>query len=113
MVNEGHRTVSPPKIPIFGGPNTSGDASSSKQASKVPLGNRPGSPELGFSVGAMPVGLCVGLLKMDMPPVFTASKQQNIRGWLTKMERYFRLMRYPTDTWIEVVATCLTEAVEA
>ena len=29
------------------------------------------------------------------------------------MERYFRLMRYPADTWIEVVATRLTEAAEA
>ena len=32
---------------------------------------------------------------------------------MTKMERYFRLMRYPADTWIEVVATRLTEAAEA
>ena len=30
MVSKGHRTISPPKIPIFGGPNTSGDASTSK-----------------------------------------------------------------------------------
>ena len=30
-----------------------------------------------------------------------------------KMERYFRLMRYPVDTWIEVVATRLKKAVEA
>ena len=29
------------------------------------------------------------------------------------MERYFKLMRYPTDTWIEVVATRLTDAAEA
>ena len=50
---------------------------------------------------------------MDMPPVFTASRQQNVRGWLTKMERYFRLMRYPADTWIEVIATRLTEAAKA
>ena len=35
-----------------------------------------------------------------------------MRGWLTKMERYFRLMRYPTDRWIEVVARRLTEIVE-
>ena len=50
---------------------------------------------------------------MDVPPVFTASRQQNVRGWLAKMERYFRLMHYLVDTWIEVVATCLIEAVEA
>ena len=59
------------------------------------------------------MGLHVGQLKMDMPLVFTASRQQNVRGWLAKMERYFRLMRYPTDMWIEVVATCLTEVAKA
>ena len=103
----------PQKCLSFGGPNTFGDASTSKQAGKIPLGNRPDSPKSGISVGAAPAGLRVGQLKMDMPPVFTASRQQNVRGWLTKMERYFRLMRYPTDTWIEVVATRLTEAAEA
>ena len=29
------------------------------------------------------------------------------------MERYFKLMRYPTDTWIEVATTRLTDAAEA
>ena len=102
-----------PKLQIFGGPNTSGDASTSKTAGKVPLLNRPDSPDLGVSVGAAPAGLRVGQLKMDMPPVFTASRQQNVRGWLMKMERYFRLMHYPAETWVEVVATRLTEAAEA
>ena len=41
LFSEGHRIVSPPEMPIFGGSNTSGDASTSKQASKIPLGNRP------------------------------------------------------------------------
>ena len=36
-----------------------------------------------------------------------------MRGWLTKMECYFRLMCYLANKWIEVVATCLTEVVEA
>ena len=113
LFSEGHRTVSPPKLQIFGGPNTFGNASTSKTAGKVPLLNRPDSPDSGVSIGAAPIGLRVGQLKMDMPPVFTASRQQNVRGWLTKMERYFRLMRYPANTWIEVVATRLTEAAEA
>ena len=104
LFSEGHRTVSPPKMPRFGGPNTSGNASTSKQAGKVLLGDRPDSPESDINVGAAPVGLRVGQLKMDMLPVFTASRQQNVRGWLTKMKRYFWLMRYPTGTWIEVVA---------
>ena len=59
------------------------------------------------------MGLYIGQLKMDMPLVFTASRQQNVQGWLTKMECYFRLMRYPVDIWIEFVATRLTEAAEA
>ena len=113
LFSEGHRTVSPPKIATFGGPNTSGDASTSKQASKVPMGNRPDSPKSGISVGGAPAGFRVGQLKMDMPPVFTATRQQNVRGWLTKMECYFRLMHYTADMWIEVVATHLTEATEA
>ena len=113
MVSEGHRTISPPKMATLGGPNTSGYVNISKQAGKVPFGNRPDSPKSGISVGAMPTGLRVSQLKMDMPLVFTASRQQNVRGWLTKMERYFRLMHYPTDTWIEFVATRLMEAAEA
>ena len=60
VFSEGHRTVSPPKLSIFGGPNTSGDASTSKQASKVPLGNKLDSLESGVSVGATPAGLRVG-----------------------------------------------------
>ena len=91
----------------------SDDANTSKQAGKIPLGDRPDSPESGINVGAAPVGLRVGQLKMDMPPIFTASRQQNVRGLLMKMERYFRLMRYPADTWIEVVATRLTKAAES
>ena len=89
LFSKGHRTISPPKMPNFGGPNTSGDASTSKKAGKVPLRDRPDSPDSGISVGATPAGLRVGQLKVDMPPVFIASRQQNVRGWLTKMERYF------------------------
>ena len=73
LFSEGHRTISPPKMSSFGGPNMFGDASTSKKAGKVPLGNRPDSPESGISIEAAPVGLRVGQLKMDMPPVFSAN----------------------------------------
>ena len=73
MFSEGYRAVSHPKLQIFGGPNTSGDASTSKTVGKVPLLNMPDSPDSGVSIGAAPAGLRVGQLKMDMPPVFTAS----------------------------------------
>ena len=72
LFSEGHRAISNPQLPIFGGPNTSGDASTSKQAGKVPLGHRPDSPESGVSVGFAPAGLCVSQLNMNMPLVFTA-----------------------------------------
>ena len=83
MVSEGHRTVSPPKIPSFGTlgqPNTSGGASTSKGAGTVLMGDRPNSLESGVNLGVALAGLRSGHLKMDMPPVFTASKQQNVRG---------------------------------
>ena len=44
------------------------------------LVDRPDSPELGISIGVVLAGLHVGQLKMDMPPVFTANRQQNVRG---------------------------------
>ena len=74
LFSEGHRTVLPPKMPSFGGPNMSGDASMLKQAGKITLGNRPDSTESGINVEAVLAGLRVGQLKMDVPLVFTASK---------------------------------------
>ena len=101
LICEGHRNVSPPKFTTFGTlgkPSTFGDIGTSKRARKVPLGHRPDSPESCISTRAALVGLHVGQLKMDMPPIFTTSEQQNVRGWLMKMERYFKLMRYPFAT---------------
>ena len=112
-ISGGQRSVSPPLMPFSG---TLGKASTSgtfKLAGKGFLDDRPDSPQSGVSGRTMTGGLRVGQLKMDMPPVFSASRQQNARGWLQKMERYFKLMRYPADTWIEVVATRLTDAAEA
>ena len=115
MVSEGHCTVSPQKVRSFGtlgGPNTFGNASTSKAAGKVLLGYRPDSPG-GSNMEVAPAGLRISQLKMDMPPIFTANRQQNVRGWLMKMERYFKLMDYPADIWIEVVATHLIKAAKA
>ena len=101
LISEGHRNVSSLKVTGFGTlgrPSTSGETGRSKRDSKVPLGDRPDSPESSLCMGAALAGLRVSQLKMDMPPVFIASRQQNMRSWLTKMERYLRLMRYPADT---------------
>ena len=78
LVNERHRNVSLPTVTGFGtlgGPNTPGEADTSKKAGKIPLGDRPNSLKSGISTGATPGGLHIGQLKMDMPLVFTTSRQ--------------------------------------
>ena len=52
-------------------------------------------------------------LKLEMPEKYIGSRIPAISGWLTKMERYFRLMKYPTDIWVEVIATCVTNTAQA
>ena len=45
LISEGHRDVSPPKVPSFGmlgKANTFGETGTSKRADKVPLCNKPG-----------------------------------------------------------------------
>ena len=83
LISKGHHHVSPPKFTNFGTlskPKTSGDIGTPKRVSKVPLGERSDSPEFDIITGAAPVGLHIGQLKMDMSPVFIASKQYNVRG---------------------------------
>ena len=48
-----------------------------------------------------------------MPEKYTGSRVLAISSWLTKMERYFRLMKYPTDIWIYVIATHVTDPTQA
>ena len=31
-----------------------------------------------------------------------------VHRWLNKLERYFKLMRYSADIWVDVIATCIT-----
>ena len=65
------------------------------------------------SATAMPQQDRIGGLKLEMPEKFTGSRIPSIAGWLTKMERYFRLMKYPTDIWVDVIATRVTDAAQA
>ena len=55
----------------------------------------------------------IGGLKLEMPEKYIGSHVLAIAGWLTKMERYFRLMKYPTDIWVDVIATRITDAAQA
>ena len=48
-----------------------------------------------------------------MPEKYISSHILAISGWLTKMERYFRLIKYPTDIWVDVIATRITDAAQA
>ena len=53
---------------------------------------------------AVPQDARIRGLKLEMPEKYTGSRSPAISGWLTKMERYFRLMKYPTDIWVDVIA---------
>lgn len=46
-----------------------------KRTGRMSLGDRPDTPEFGVNRSAAPLGLHVGQLKMEMPLVFTASRQ--------------------------------------
>ena len=65
------------------------------------------------SATAIPQQDRIGGLKLEMPEKFTGSRIPAIAGWLTKMERYFRLMKYPSDIWVDVIATRVTDAAQA
>ena len=62
---------------------------------------------------AVPQEARIGGLKLEMPEKYTSSRTPAVSGWLTKMERYFRLMKYPTDICVDVIATRITDAPEA
>ena len=65
------------------------------------------------STPAVPQDARIGGLKLEMPEKYTGSCTPAVSGWLTKMERYFRLMKYPTDVWVDVIAICITNAAQA
>ena len=50
---------------------------------------------------------------MEMPENLIGSHIPGIAGWLTKMERYFRLMKYPINIWVDVITTCIIDAAQA
>ena len=61
----------------------------------------------------MPQDARIGGLKLEMPEKYIGSRILAISGWLTKMERYSKLMKYPTNIWIDVIATHITDAAQA
>ena len=62
---------------------------------------------------AVPQDVRIRGLKLEMLEKYTGSRIPVVSGWLTKMERYFRLMKYPIDIWIDVITTRITDAAQA
>ena len=62
---------------------------------------------------AVPEDARIGGLKLEMPEKYIGSRILAISGWLTKMKRYFRLMKYPTDIWVDVIATRIMDTAQA
>ena len=65
------------------------------------------------STPTMPEDARIGGLKLEMPEKYTGNRSLVVSGWLTKMETYCRLMKYPTDIWVDVIATRITDAAQA
>ena len=43
-------------------------------------------------------------MKIEEPPRYSGKRQPSVRVWLTRMERYMRLMRYSPSNWLDIVA---------
>ena len=57
----------------------------------------------------MPPGLSgalgVGQLKLEAPPRYKGSRFPGVRRFLTDVERWMRLMRYPRAVYVDIIAT--------
>ena len=73
----------------------------------------PALEAMATSAPAMPQDARIRGLKLEMPEKYTSNRIPTVLGWLTKMERYFRLMKYPTDIWVDVIATHITDTAQA
>ena len=62
---------------------------------------------------AVPQDARIGGSKLEMPKKYTGRCIPTVLGWLIKMERYFKLMKYPTDIWVDVIATRVIDAAQA
>ena len=74
---------------------------------------RPTLEATATSTIAMPHNARIRGLKLEIPEKCTGSHIPVVSGWLIKMERYFKLMKCPTDIWVDVIATRVTDAAQA
>ena len=69
-----------------------------------PTDREPALTNPGMSGTVATVGPGVGQMKLDTPPRYSSGRRPGVRVWLSQMERYMRLMRYPTTDWLDIVA---------
>ena len=75
--------------------------------SGAPVG--PSMAAMATSTPIVPSDAKIRGLKLEIPEKFIGRHVPAIVGWLTKMERYFQLMKHPTDVWVDVIATRITD----
>ena len=68
-----------------------------------------GTSGVSGTAGAV-MGVGVGQMKLDAPPRYGGGRRPGVRVWLSQMERYMRLMKYPRSDWLDVVAMRVKEA---
>ena len=106
------RTMSLSARPFDGGP-PGGDSDGGSDGGDGSSGGygppRDGDPHASRGVPQMPPGLSgalgVGQLKLEAPPRYKGSRFPGVRRFLTDVERWMRLMRYPRDMYVDIIAT--------
>ena len=63
-----------------------------------------GTSGVSGTAGGAVMGVGVGQMKLDAPPRYGGGRRPGVRVWLSQMERYMRLMKYPRSDWLDVVA---------
>ena len=58
----------------------------------------------GGGTGGAAVSVGVGQMKLDAPPRYGGGRRPGVRVWLSHMERYMRLMKFPPSDWLDIVA---------
>ena len=80
-----------------------------------PVDTNPMAPEIsgasGTVGGAGIVG--VGQMKLDTPPRYGGGRRPGVHVWLSQMEHYMRLMKFPQADWLDIVAMHVEGAASA
>lgn len=58
----------------------------------------------GGVTGGAAISAGVGQMKLDAPPRYGGRRRPGVRVWLSHVERYMRLMKFPPSDWLDIVA---------